>query len=255
MILYRTTILTLTTLVAGLAGCSPFMVSPPHTGRASLTAPLPNQPADFLIHSVDLIDRRRPIGRVGDTWWGGQYQVVLSDSLKDYFETEVAGGLRSAGFKVNRHPGDFAARRLNLPRPAVRLKLELQELTLYRHPNPNLWGDEVVGICKIRGMVYSIDSKLLYQRQFVGKVDTYRPIEELVPPGIGLISRRGLGILLEKLLVFTIRDFTKTGLPEVGTVLKEFREGGGKMPDTPNGNGDTKKPDNGGDDGFEFPDL
>jgi len=207
-----------------LAGCNLHSVQAPRVPPANLALPASDAPIDFLMETVDLIDRSQPIGRVGDTWWGGQYQVMLSESLKDYFEAEVARHLLAAGFKVYRHPGEFAVQRLQSPEPAALLRLELQELTLYRHPEPNLFADQVIGVCKIRGVLSASNGDVLYQRQFVGKVDTYRPTEELMPAGIGLFSRAGLSSMLEHLLEYTVREFREKGVPQIKIVFREFRE-------------------------------
>lgn len=219
-------------LPAVLAGCGLHSVQAPRVPSANLALPAPDAPIDFLMETVDLIDRSQPIGRIGDTWWGGQYQVMLSESLKDYFEAQVARELLAAGFKVYRYPGEFAVQRLQSPDPAVRLRLELQELTLYRHPEPHLFADQVIGVCKIRGVLSANNGDVLYQRQFVGKVDTYRPTEELVPAGIGLFSRAGLSSMLEHLLEYTVLEFREKGLPQIKIVFRESREKAATTPDS-----------------------
>jgi len=226
-------------VAAAACGCTLLKVEPPHSRRAELSEPRPNAPADFLLETVDLVDRNIPIGRVGDTWWGGQYNVVLARSFKDYLEAEVAHKLHAAGFKVHRYPGEFALQRLNPPEPVGHLRLELQELTLCRHPNPHLWADHVIAVCKIRGVLYGKDRKATYQRQFVGKVDTYRPTDELVPIGVGLFSRSGLSEVLKHLLGRTVADFRRRGIPEIQIAFREFRENADKKPDTDK----TDKPD------------
>jgi len=206
-------------------GCTVFKVHPPDGPPVDLRAPVSGEPVDFAIETVDLIDRQRNIGRVGDTFWGGQYQVVLDHSLKDYFEGEVANDLMIAGFKVFRSPGEFAFKRLETPTEPLRLTLELQTLTLARHPKTQLFADHILGTCKIRSLLSDRKGAVLYQRQFVGRVDTYRPTDELIIPGVGLISRKGLSTMLQYLLRDTVNDFRRHGLPEIRTVFQEFREG------------------------------
>jgi hypothetical protein len=213
-----------------LGGCNIYKVVPPEGPQVDLRDPVSGQPMDFLIETVDLIDRQRNIGRVGDTFWGGQYQVVLDHSLKDYFESEVANDLINAGFKVFRSPGEFAFSRIETPTEPLRLTLELQTLTLARHPKTQLFADHILGTCKIRSLLSNRKGDVLYQRQFVGRVDTYRPTDELVIPGVGLISRKGLSTMLQYLLRDTVDDFQRHGLPEIRTVFNEFREG--KLPTT-----------------------
>ena len=208
-----------------LAGCSIYKVQPPEGPQVDLRDAVSGQPMDFLIETVDLIDRQRNIGRVGDTFWGGQYQVVLDHSLKDYFESEVANDLMNAGFKVFRSPGEFAFKRLDAPTEPLRLTLELQTLTLARHPKTQLFADHILGTCKIRSLLSDRQGDVLYQRQFVGRVDTYRPTDELVIPGVGLISRKGLSTMLQYLLRDTVNDFQRRGMPEIKTIFQEFREG------------------------------
>jgi len=208
-----------------LGGCTVFKVLPPEGPRVDLREPASGEPMDFVIETVDLIDRQRNIGRVGDTFWGGQYQVVLDHSLKDYFESEVANDLMTAGFKVFRSPGKFAFKRLDSPTEPLRLTLELQTLTLARHPKTQLFADHILGTCKIRSLLSDRQGDVLYQRQFVGRVDTYRPTDELVIPGVGLISRKGLSTMLQYLLRDTVNDFQRRGMPEIKTIFQEFRAG------------------------------
>lgn len=231
--------------VVSCSGCTLLQVEPPDLSTASLSVPPPNAEVDFLIETVDLIDRMHPIGRVSDWYWFGQYQVVLSKSLKDYFEAKVTSDLQAAGFRTYRYPGEFAMKRFNPPKPVVHLILELQELTLSRHPKSRLWADYVIGVCKIRGLLFDGSKRLLYQRQFVGQVDTYRPTDELVLPGVGLFSRAGLSAMLSQLLDRTIRDFRQKGMPQITIVFREFREKGGKPADKEDKDDDVESTDTG----------
>ena len=85
-------------ILMGAMGCkSVFSVHPPEYSRSSLAMPGPNSPRGFMIDTVDQIDRSQPIGHVGSTFWGGQYRVMLTGSLQDYFEAETAQSLQSVG--------------------------------------------------------------------------------------------------------------------------------------------------------------
>ncbi len=208
-----------------LNGCTAFRVSPPDYDPARLQKA--SQRSDFLIETVDLIDRANPIGNVGNRIWGGQYRVLLTDSLHDYFEAEVVQSLERNGFDCAEFPGASKARRLGgnaSGAPPLYLRLELQDLTLSRHPQSHLTADQVYGVCKIRGVLFDLNGEMLFQRQFVGKVDTYRPSDELVPPGVGFISRPGLSLLLTKLLESTVEDFREEGVPEMTIIREEYRD-------------------------------
>ena len=182
---------------------------------------------DFGIETIDHIDRTRSLGRVSDTFWGGQYQVKLDHSLKDYFESEVARDLRNAGYAVYRYPGEFAWKRLDAPEKPLHLRLEMQNLSFSRHPKSNYFADHVICTCKIRAVLFDVDQNVVYQRQFVGNVDTYRPTDELMLPGIGLISRSGLSAVLKGVLQDTVNDFRNQGIPEIKIVFDEYRKANG----------------------------
>lgn len=212
-------------------GCTVFRVDPPPTPSVSLDVPRIGQAFDIAIEARDLIDRNLPIARVGDTFWGGQYQVVLNDSMKNYLEATAAHDLMAANFTVCRYPGDFALKRLALPKPPLHFQLELQTLSLSRHSKEKYLADRVIGICKIRAILLDVKGKIVYQRQFVGNVDTYRPSDDLIPPGVGLFSRAGLSGMLEGLLRKTMDEFRDQGIPEIRTVFDEYRAKGGKTTD------------------------
>lgn len=214
-------------VVVFCSGCTLMPVNAPHSGSANLGMPPSKGEVDFVVETVDLIDRAHPIGRVGDTFWGGQYQVVLSDSLKDYVEAEFSRDLLNAGFKTYRYPGKFVWERMEPTQPALHLVLELQALSFSRHPKSQLFADHVVGSCKVRVIAFDRERKIVYQRQCVGTVDTYRPTDELMVPGVGLISRAGLSRMLEQLLQQTVADFRSNAIPEIKVVFAEFRAGGG----------------------------
>ena len=215
-----------------LTGCAIYKVTPPKTAPAGLSNPNKGDKVDFAIETLDHIDRTRSLGRVSDTFWGGQYQVKLDHSLKDYFESEVARDLRNAGFAVYRYPGEFTWKRLDCPEKPLHIMLEMQNLSFSRHPKSNYFADHVICTCKIRAVVFDLDENVVYQRQFVGNVDTYRPTDELVLPGIGLISRAGLSAVLEGVLQDTVNDFRNQGIPEIKVVFEEYRKANGKA-DTP----------------------
>jgi len=215
-------------LAALCSGCTLLPVNAPPTSGVSLGLPSGNADVDFVVETVDLIDRAHPIGRVGDTFWGGQYQVVLSESLKDYVEAEFSRDLINAGFKTYLYPGAFTWKRLQTEKPALHLVLELQALSFSRHPKSQIFADHIVGCCKIRVIAFDRERNIIYQRQCVGTVNTYRPTDELVLPGIGLISRAGLSQMLGYLLQHTVADFRKKAIPEIKVIMVEFRESGGE---------------------------
>ncbi len=207
-----------------ISGCTAFRISPPEYQPTNM--PAANARTDFMIETVDLIDRSNPIGNVGNRIWGGQYRVLLTDSLHDYFEAMVVRDLERKGYRCAEYPGESKANRLAESAngaPPLHLRLELQDLNLSRHPQSHLQADQVVGVCKIRGVLFDVEGDVLYQHQFVGKVDTYRPTDELVPPGVGLISRRGLSSLLSKLLESTVQDFREEGVPEIALIRADYQ--------------------------------
>ena len=209
-----------------VAGCSAYRVRPPVEGKVSLPAPSASVGADFLIETVDLIDRNQPIARIGDVFWGGQYQVTLESSLKDYFEAEVVKALQAQGHICARYPGEFAMQRLpQMERSPLHLRLELQELTFSRHPKTEYLADRVVGVCKVRSILLDPGQNVVYQHQFVGDKETYRPTDEIVLPVLGLLSRRGLSRMLQDVLQNTVSDLRQNGIPEIATVLTEYRGG------------------------------
>ncbi len=224
-------------ILLNTTGCTVFMVDPPHNGKSGLSTAGVQSSCDFLISTEDLIDRDHPIGRIGDTFFGGQYQVTLSDSLHDYFEAEIVQTLQNNGYNCFRPPGHFIVKRLKIdPKPLI-LKLELQDLTLARHPKDEHASDHVIGICKIRGIVSDCEGNILHHRQFVGRVDTYRLTDELTLPFLGgWISRSGLSLTLEKLLQDTVSKFINEGIPEFEIILEEYRSNGeSKVPSAEQG--------------------
>lgn len=212
-------------LMAG--GCTLFKVVAPIGPAAGLSAPKNGQKLDFAIETRDRIDHGQPMGKVGDTFFGGQYQVVLSDSLADYLEGHVAQDMRNAGYTLARYPGKFRWKRLKTEQPAAHLLLELQALTLSRHPSTEYFSDHVIGTCKLRAVMFDRKNNVIHQRQCVGKVDTWRLGDELDIPGIGWISRKGLSQTLEYLLRDTVKEFRETALPEIRTAFDEYRSGAG----------------------------
>ncbi len=223
-----------------LGGCTAFRVSAPDHRPAQLREA--GQRSDFMVETVDLIDRANPIGSAGNRIWGGQYRILLTDSLHDYFEAEVVQSLERSGFDCAEYPGASKARRIGAAAsgaPPLHLRLELQDLTLSRHPQAHLMADHVYGVCKIRGVVFDLNGTMLFQRQFVGKVDTYRPTDELVPPGVGFFSRRGLSSLLTKLLESTVEEFRAEGVPEISLVREEYRDAFARSAEAPSAAAET----------------
>jgi hypothetical protein len=232
----RTTHILLGAILLGLmSGCTLFKVHPPE----GPTINLPKAPGcgvvDFCIETFDQIDRDHPIGSVGDTFWGGQYQVVLTDSLDEYFESAVAYDLQNAGYRVFRYPGEFAWQRMTCDRPPLKLTLELQDLSISRNPKEELLSDFIIGTCKIRAIVSDQENAIIYNRQFVGKIDTYRPKDELMLPGLGLISRAGLSATLTALLRDTVNTFRRVGIPQIRVVYDEYHKTKGSVSKKPKG--------------------
>lgn len=205
--------------------CTLFKVeTPPHT-PIRLATPVDGNRADFLVQTVEQIDPNRNIGKVGDRFWGGQYQVRLTDTLDSYLESEVVGDLNRRGQQCYRYPGNFEAShtRFEGPLPLL-LRLELQELMFSRHEKSHWFAEHVIGVCKIRVVVFDPTMNVLYQRQFFGDIDTHRPTDALVFEGIGLISRAGLSRMLSELLERTVNRVKTEAIPQILTVKEEYLE-------------------------------
>lgn len=214
-------------LIAWLAtsGCTMFKVEPPPFDPVSLNTPTPGVHADFLIETMDHLDYEKAIGKVSDHFWGGQHNIKLTDRLDNYFETQVVRALRASGRSCYRYPGPFEAGRVQFEPPLpLFLQLELQDLTLSRHPESRWFSDQVIGVCKLRAVLFDPTMLILYQRQFVGHVNTLRPTDELVLEGIGLISRVGLSRMLSRLLANTVDEFRREGVPQILQVHQEYLE-------------------------------
>lgn len=212
------------------SGCTLYKVHPPPTQPVSLAMPVAGADYDLLIETVDLIDRTRPIGKLGDFFWGGQYQVVLTRSLHDYFEAETVRAIEAQGLRCARYPGEFAMLRLHSTGPPpLHLRLELQELTFSRIPKTQYHADHIIGSCKVRSAIFDQHQNVLYQRQSVGQLDRFRPTDELVG-FLGLLSRPGLSRMLTEVLTSTVQDMKQQGVPEMMITMEEYRRGFDKAP-------------------------
>lgn len=221
-------------VLGSACACTAYKVKPPEHRSVSLSRPSRSSAADFLVETQDLIGDDRSLGAIGEFWFGGQYNVVLDESLVDYLEAEVVRELQNSGKQCFSYPGEFTMQRMRWENPPpLHLRLELQEIAMSKHPMSHWLADNVLGVCKIRCVLHDGEGNLVYQRQFVGNVDTHRPTDDLVIPGIGLLSRRGLSLMLSELLKSTVRDFRDQGVPEMIVALDEYR-GTAKQPEDEN---------------------
>ncbi len=215
----------LSLLCIGLIGCAPaYQVEAPTPATVSLVAPSNNAKVDFLIETEDMIGRNRSLGQIGNTFWGGQYQVVLTTSLKDYLEAEVVQEIRKNNMTCYRYTDRFTMSRMQFEEPPLHLKLELQDLTLSRHPKSHIFSEQVIAVCKIRAVLFDHEQNPVYQRQIVRTLDTIRLSDDLMLPLTGLISRKGISRLLEVVLSDTVRELSSKAGPEMRAVLYEYRE-------------------------------
>lgn len=214
-----TKIYTILILILFTVGCGSQKIKVPDYTPANLSPPSITNPPDFLIESVDLIDRSRTAGKVGDRLLGTETDLKLTNELIGYLESNTVNELQSRGFRCAQYdPGrDYTQFVESNQTPPLHLRLELQDLALMRQSAKSIVDDHVLGTCKLRGVLLDPNNEVLFSRQFVGIVDTKRPTEQLVPSGVRFISHRGLSSLLTKLLESTVDDFRRNGVPEIAS--------------------------------------